>query len=159
MQTRLSPRIATRTHRAFGPIHAVNQTAINVTDADAQFPLAKVVVLRVWRLESGQVQDALIDGSDGDVSAIARRDAINLNSHIQRPTRRGLGGGFHRRRQRTRARVDGGMGQAQSAGWVAASGHIHRAQHRCGDVNASTPFIGDGQRDHILTFLDLDRLH
>ena len=159
MQPRLRPGITARSHDALGPVQPVDQPAINVTDADPEFALAKVVVHRVGRGKAGQVQNALIHSRYGDKGGVARQDAVHLDRDIQRPKRCSLGCGFNRSSQCPRTGVDLGIGQAQSPGRIATSGHIHGTQHRGRDIDAGAPIIGHVQRDQVLALLDLDRFH
>ena len=57
----LRHRVATRPDGAHRPIHAVDQTAIDIAQLHPQFALAKVIALRIRGLKGGQVQDADID--------------------------------------------------------------------------------------------------
>ena len=47
LQTRIGASVTARADGALGPVEPVDQTAIDVTDADPQLALAEVVVLRV----------------------------------------------------------------------------------------------------------------
>ena len=155
----LRPRIPARAHFALCPIHSVNQTAINIANTDAQFTLAKEMILWVGCGKPCQVQNPDIDGGNGDIGGIARLDPIDLDRNRQGPARGNLGGHLNRRGQRPRAGINCGVGQAQRARRVAPCRHIHRPQDGSGNIDARAPFIGHGQRDQVFALRHLNRLH
>ena len=67
------PAVAAGADLARHALHAVDQQAVEVADLHAELALAEIPVVRRRRLEAGEVEDADIDGGDGDVGLRARR--------------------------------------------------------------------------------------
>ena len=146
-------------HLPLNPRQTVDQAAIDVADAHTQLALAKVVALRIGGVIGGQVQDAHIDGGNGDIGDIARRHAIDLDRDIQRAAWGRFRSHLDRGLQGARAGVDPGIGEAQRARRIAPRRHVHGPDHRGGDIGPGPPFIGHRHRDQVFARRHLDRLH
>ena len=68
------------------------------------------MALRVWRGKAREVQDAHVDSGQRDIGRLTFGHAFNLDCHLERAARGGLGRGFDGGRQRPRAGVNRGMG-------------------------------------------------
>ncbi len=64
--------VAAAADRARDAFHAVDQQAVEVADVERQLALAVEIVVRIGRLEVGEVEDADVDGGDRDVGFFAR---------------------------------------------------------------------------------------
>ena len=112
------------------------------------------MALRIGRLEAGEVEDSDIDGGERDIGGLARDGALDVDADGQRLARVGFGRRLDRDVERAVARGDGGMGEAERAGRIAAGGSIHRAQDRGGDIGTGGPVIGHGKGDEVLALGD-----
>ena len=106
----LGHRITARPDRAHGPVHSVNQTAINIAQLHPQLALAKEIALRIRGLKRGQVQDANVNSGQRQVGRLARLHPGHGDRHIQRPARLGNLRRVQRHRQRLGPRIDRGIG-------------------------------------------------
>ena len=155
----LGARISARADLAHRAVHPVNQATVKVAHLHTEAALAEIVLRRVGGFEGCEVENAQIDSCNRDIGGFPCRDPVDHERGLQRRT--GIGGFGHieAHLQGFRAGIDGGMGEAQGAGGIAACGHIHRADHRGGHISACAPVIGDGKADQVLAFADVYGLH
>ena len=57
---------------ALGALHAVDQLAVEVADFGRELALPEIIVVGVWRLVIGEIEDADIDRRDDDARLLAR---------------------------------------------------------------------------------------
>ena len=69
---------------------AVEQAAVVVAHGEAELALAEVVVGRLGRLEARELQDAFVDGGEGDVTPRSSCGVGDLDRHLDALARRHL---------------------------------------------------------------------
>ena len=87
-------------------LHAVDKAAVEITDFGRKLPLRVKELLRVWRLEPGEVQDTNVDCTDDDAGVLAGREAVDLDRHLKSAAARQLVGSCECDFQRAALAVD-----------------------------------------------------
>ena len=126
------------------PLRTVEQMAVIVADFHGEASLAEIILCRIGRNEAGQLQDALIDGRDGEIDLLARHAASHRYRQIDGLPRRYFRRQFQADVQQMRSRIDTDPGQPDCSDRQMPLAAIRGPVERSQDIGAATPVGGNG---------------